>query len=124
VGRPEEVYSRPRNLFVASFVGSPAMNILPGPALGRPAELVVGVRPESLRPQAEIANGLPLPLAAEVVEPLGSDVFVHGQAAGTTVIARLPGSARVSPGERLDLAVAAGDLHLFDAESGERVERP
>jgi multiple sugar transport system ATP-binding protein len=123
VGRPDEVYSRPRNLFVASFVGSPAMNILPGPALGRPAELVVGVRPESLRPREEVADGLALPLAAEVVEPLGSDVFVHGQAAGTTVIARLPGSARVSPGERLDLAVAAGDLHLFDAESGERVER-
>ncbi len=39
------------------------------------------------------------------------------------MVARLPGAARVSPGDRLDLAVAAGDLHLFDAESGERVER-
>src|SRR4029079_11628251 len=78
VGRPEEVYSRPRNLFVASFVGSPAMNILPGPALGRPAALVVGVRSESLKPRAEVPGGLTLELVAGVVEPLGSDVFVHG----------------------------------------------
>jgi multiple sugar transport system ATP-binding protein len=123
VGRPAEVYSRPRNLFVASFGGSPAMNILPGPALGRPAELVVGVRPESLKPRAEVPDGLPLELVARVVEPLGSDVFVHGQTAETAVVARLPGSARVSPGDRLNLAVAPADLHLFDVASGKRVER-
>jgi len=123
VGRPDQVYGRPCNLFVARFVGSPAMNILPGPALGRLAELVVGVRPEALRPRGELADGLPLELTAEVVEPLGSDVYVHGRAAGTDVVARLPGAARVSPGDRLDLAVAAGDLHLFEAATGERVEQ-
>jgi multiple sugar transport system ATP-binding protein len=121
VGTPEQVYGRPCNLFVARFVGSPAMNVLPGPALGQPAEVVVGMRSESLKPRAELPGGLPLELVAEVIEPLGSDVYVHGQAAGTTVVARLAGSARVSPGERLELAVAESDLHLFDEHSGERI---
>ncbi|MDX6522097.1 MAG: multiple sugar transport system ATP-binding protein [Gaiellales bacterium] len=120
VGTPEQVYGRPCNLFVARFVGSPAMNVLPGPALGRPAGVVVGVRSESLKPRSELPGGLPLELVAEVVEPLGSDVYVHGQAAGTTVVARLAGSAQVSPGERLELAVAESDLHLFDEHSGAR----
>jgi multiple sugar transport system ATP-binding protein len=121
VGTPEQVYGRPRNLFVARFVGSPAMNVLPGPALGQPAGVVAGVRPESLKPRGDLPGGLPLELVADVIEPLGSDVFVHGQAAGTAVVARLAGSARVSRGERLDLAVAESDLHLFDEHSGERI---
>ncbi|MDX6549267.1 MAG: sn-glycerol 3-phosphate transport system ATP-binding protein, partial [Gaiellales bacterium] len=121
VGTPEQVYGRPRNLFVARFVGSPAMNVLPGPALGQPAGVVAGVRPESLKPRGDLPGGLPLELVADVIEPLGSDVFVHGKAAGTTVVARLAGSARVSPGERLELAVAESDLHLFDEHSGERI---
>jgi multiple sugar transport system ATP-binding protein len=124
VGEPNEVYGRPRNLFVAGFVGSPAMNMLPGPALGHPAGLVAGVRPESLKPDVEVPGGLPLELVAQVVEPLGSDVFVHGTADGVTCVARLPGSALVAPGERLQLAVPPADVHLFDVSSGERVERP
>ena len=121
VGTPEQVYGRPCNLFVARFVGSPAMNVLPGPAFGQPAGVVAGVRPESLKPRGDLPGGLPLELVADVIEPLGSDVFVHGQAAGTAVVARLAGSARVSRGERLDLAVAESDLHLFDEHSGERI---
>ncbi len=123
LGAPEDVYTRPCNLFVARFVGSPAMNILPGPALGQPEGLCVGVRPESLKPRTELPGGLPLALVADVVEPLGSDVFVHGAVDRSTVVARRPGSARIARGERLDLAVAAGDLHLFDLASGDRVER-
>jgi ABC-type sugar transport system ATPase subunit len=122
LGAPEDVYTRPCNLFVARFVGSPAMNILPGPALGRPEGVCVGVRPESLKPRPQLPGGLPLELVADVVEPLGSDVFVHGAVDGSRVVARLPGSARIARGERLDLAVATGDLHLFDLASGERVE--
>jgi ABC-type sugar transport system ATPase subunit len=100
------------------------MNMLPGPALGHPAGLIAGVRPESLKPRAEVPGGPPLELVAQVVEPLGSDVFVHGTADGVACVARLPGSALVSPGERLQLAVPPADVHLFDVTSGERVERP
>jgi sn-glycerol 3-phosphate transport system ATP-binding protein len=123
LGTPEDVYGRPRNVFVARFVGSPAMNLLPGTALGQGAGVTVGIRPELLQPAAEVGNGLGVEIAAEVVEPLGSDVFVHGRTdAGDEVVARLPGRARVTPGERVALAVPAADVHRFDTESGERLE--
>jgi ABC-type sugar transport system ATPase subunit len=123
VGRPEEIYGRPRNVFVARFVGSPAMNLLPGAAVGQDAAVTIGIRPELLRPAAELADGLRVDLAAEVVEPLGSDVFVHGRTdAGDEVVARLPGNARVAPGERVALAVPAADVHRFDAESGDLID--
>ena len=120
---PDEVYRRPCNLFVARFVGSPSMNLLPGPALGLGDDVLAGVRPEALHPDAEVDGGLPLEVIAEVVEPLGSDVFVHGRHGEHAVVARLPGTARVAPGERLSLAVAGEEIHVFDAESGERRER-
>src|SRR5438552_12417029 len=75
VGTPDEVYRTPANLFVAGFVGSPAMNILPGPAVGRGEDVIAGVRPEALRPAAEVPGGVELELVAEVVEPLGCDVY-------------------------------------------------
>jgi multiple sugar transport system ATP-binding protein len=122
VGTPEEVYRRPCNEFVARFVGSPAMNLLPGTAVGEGAEVTVGIRPEALRPAAECPGGVALGVAAEVVEPLGSDVFVHGRTdAGDEVVARLPGTARVAPGERLALAAPAGEVHRFDSETGDRL---
>jgi len=123
VGTPEEVYGRPCNVFVARFVGSPAMNLLPGTAVGQDAAVTIGIRPELLRPAAELADGLGLNVVAEVVEPLGSDVFVHGRTdAGDDVVARLPGKARVAPGERVALAVPAADVHRFDADSGDLIE--
>ncbi len=123
IGTPEDVYARPCNLFVARFVGSPTMNTLPGPDLGVGERVVAGIRPEALRPAAEVPGGLAVEVVAEVVEPLGSDVYVHGRHGDEPVVARLPGSARVSPGERLALAVDPADVHRFDAESGERLGR-
>ncbi len=124
VGTPEEIYRKPRNIFVARFVGSPAMNLLPGPVAGEAAGVVAGIRPELLRPAAESTGGIVLDVLAEVVEPLGSDVFVHGVTdGGDAVVARLAGSAQVSPGERVALTVPAGEVHLFDEASGERVDR-
>jgi ABC-type sugar transport system ATPase subunit len=98
IGSPQEVYSEPRNLFVAGFIGSPPMNLLRGTAGdGRirigdlslpwsgalPPEVAVGVRPEDLAP----ANGSPeaFPFSIEVVEPLGNEVVVHGSVAGDAV---------------------------------------
>jgi ABC-type sugar transport system ATPase subunit len=117
---PDEVYRHPCNLFVARFVGSPAMNVVPGPSLGLAADVVAGLRPEALRPAGEVTDPVAVQVVADVVEPLGSDVFVHGHHGDEPMVVRLPGSAHVSPGERLDLVVARADLHLFDAESGDR----
>jgi ABC-type sugar transport system ATPase subunit len=120
LGTPDEVYRSPCNLFVARFVGSPSMNILPGPAVGRGADVVAGIRPEALHRASEVPDGVAIELAADVVEPLGSDVFVHGAIAGETVVARLPGNVHVTTGERLALAADPADLHLFDAATGTR----
>ena len=120
VGTPDQIYRTPCNLFVARFVGSPAMNILPGPAVGRGPDVTAGVRPEAVQRAADAAGGIRLELVAEVVEPLGSDVFVHGRHGEHAVVARLAGNAQVAPGEVLSLAVGRGDVHVFDLDSGER----
>jgi ABC-type sugar transport system ATPase subunit len=123
VGTPEDIYRKPRNVFVARFVGSPAMNLLPGPGAGREPGTVVGIRPELLRPAAELPGGIAVAVVAEVVEPLGSDVFVHGVTdGGDEIVARLAGNASVAPGERLSLAAPADEVHVFDEVSGERIE--
>jgi ABC-type sugar transport system ATPase subunit len=121
VGTPREVYARPANLFVAGFIGSPAMNILPAEA-GKP---VVGVRPEALRIRRDGADGPALAFLVDVVEPMGHEAVVHGrlrQDGEPTVVARLPAADEPRPGDTLELTYAAGDLHLFDAASGERLE--
>jgi sn-glycerol 3-phosphate transport system ATP-binding protein len=98
IGRPQEVYRHPANLFVAGFIGSPAMNLVRGAAsnggvvagdLRFPwpsppaAELAVGIRPECLTPADD---GRPMiEFRVEVVEPLGEQVVVHGTVAGTAV---------------------------------------
>jgi sn-glycerol 3-phosphate transport system ATP-binding protein len=121
VGTPEQIYGRPCNVFVARFVGSPAMNLLPGTAVGEGAGVTIGIRPEVLEKGGNAA-GPRIEIAAEVVEPLGSDVFVHGRTdAGEEIVARLPGNARVAPGERVALSAPAGEVHRFDAETGERI---
>ena len=97
IGSPQDVYRRPANLFVAGFVGSPAMNLLRGQACGSlitagelsfrregvaDGEIVVGIRPEVLVPGA--ADGAPaLTLEVELVEPLGESALVHGTVAGS-----------------------------------------
>jgi multiple sugar transport system ATP-binding protein len=121
LGTPEQVYRQPCNVFVARFVGSPAMNLLPGPLVGRGDDLIAGIRPEVVRPAAEVPGGVALDMVAEVVEPLGSDVFVHGRVGAEEVVARLPGNTHVRAGERLALAVDPAELHLFHRASEERV---
>src|SRR5438034_4223118 len=98
IGAPQEVYSAPRNLFVAGFIGSPPMNLLRGrTADGRihvgdlslpwtspsPAEVAVGVRPEDLVHADGSAESFPF--TVDVVEPLGNEVVVHGTVAGDVV---------------------------------------
>jgi sn-glycerol 3-phosphate transport system ATP-binding protein len=103
IGTPQEVFSRPANLFVAGFIGSPAMNLLRGQAraqgsqdteitagdlrftrAGVPGgEVIVGIRPESLVPVTADAGGPTLDLEVDLVEPLGEQALVHGTVAGS-----------------------------------------
>ena len=135
VGTPMEVYSRPASRFVASFIGSPAMNILPVTLTGQgdrvaarlgdgasvplsaaptgegPWEL--GIRPEALTVAAE---GLTT-ATATVVERLGDRTLVYAKLAdGSQVIAQDGGKSQVKAGDRIGLAFDTAELHLFDGK--------
>ncbi|MEO1091617.1 MAG: sn-glycerol-3-phosphate ABC transporter ATP-binding protein UgpC [Pseudomonadota bacterium] len=142
IGAPMDLYRRPATSYVATFIGSPRMNLLDGRLdaagaavdaagvrvalpvpradwAGRPVKL--GLRPEDLRPAAD---GYPeaFVLTVRLVERLGADQVLFGDIGGeTTVLVRLPGSAEVTEGTSLPIAVAPDAIHLFDAVSGRRV---
>jgi multiple sugar transport system ATP-binding protein len=143
VGTPQELYDHPRNRFVAGFIGSPAMNFaslsvdgdrLKGsgfdfPIAARFKDAVAGAtsrnidagfRPEHLELGGP-EGGLPIRAKADVVEYLGNEELLHLTVAGhdTDVIAVVPASHNVKPGDILDLQVPADKLHLFDAETGD-----
>jgi multiple sugar transport system ATP-binding protein len=137
---PTELYDRPQNVFVASFIGSPAMNrfdgtlesdgVRLGQALIRPSskqlqgangheKLVVGIRPEHL--SVSVSGDLTVKVA--LVEDLGSDSYIYGSLADepdANVIVR-SGRDHPRPGETIKVSVDTSRLHLFDAGSGERV---
>jgi sn-glycerol 3-phosphate transport system ATP-binding protein len=138
IGRPIELYERPASLFVAGFIGSPAMNFLDGmageggrvtladgtalpvSALAGTA-VTVGIRPEHLVVAAEgeaVAR-----LHVEMVELLGADTIVYGTlgAGGPDLMLRLNGIAEIAAGVTLPLGFPAEQLHLFDRATGKRL---
>jgi len=141
IGTPSEVYQRPATLFVASFMGSPAMNLLPGTVntdgsqfvlkdgtvvpLSQPQPqwagraLTLGIRPEHVQ-LTEEGQGLPLKL--QTLELLGADNLAHGKWGDTGVIARLSHEHLPEVGSNLYLQLPAKHLHFFDTESGLRME--
>ena len=138
-GPPRELYERPVNIFVAGFIGSPAMNLCTIPvtngaasfggvdvplpqavaANGR-AELVIGVRPESLEVASEGVAA-----QVDVVEDVGADAFVFCSSEiggmATKLVARTEVRRAPKQGEHVKLRPRAEEAHLFDPESGERL---
>jgi multiple sugar transport system ATP-binding protein len=121
-GTPEELYTRPANVFVARFIGSPAMNLVPADfvqGVSDGAGRLAGFRPEHVelgdaRPDAARFDAL-----VEVVEYLGDEQLVHLRAAETPLLAKLPIEQRLAPGDARSFAVAHDKLYLFDAETEE-----
>jgi multiple sugar transport system ATP-binding protein len=141
VDRPLDLYDRPCNVFVAGFMGSPAMNLLPGRRvtdgvevlgavipvpreLGAPGTngaVTVGVRPEGLR-LADRGESGTIPTTVEFVEELGSDGFVYGTVeSGERITVRSPGRTHPSVGAQVGVRFDPAHLHVFDGESGERL---
>ena len=120
-GTPDEVYNRPATTFVASFIGSPPMNLLKN-APGAPSNVVTGVRPEHLDITAEGWE-----LTVEAVELLGAERLIYGRwshaPADTLVIVRTEES-RAAPALSATLFVTprADRIHHFDAATGRRLE--
>jgi ABC-type sugar transport system ATPase subunit len=124
VGPPLEVYSRPANTFVARFIGSPPINLLPAPVLGvsAPAGALVGVRPHDIA----IGNDGPLRAMVDLVEPRGHDAVVHLTVQGDTpgeVIAVVSATETPSPAEEVALGFRTDAVHFFDRASGARIDR-
>jgi sn-glycerol 3-phosphate transport system ATP-binding protein len=138
---PAEVYDRPASTFVAGFIGSPPMNLLPLVAGDRgmviagtddpvlapagEAELIAGLRPEALGPARPGGFDPVLALAVEHSEYLGADTVLTGRIgeAAHRLQARLVGRHDAAVGEVLRLAFPAGAVHLFDATTGTRLVR-
>jgi len=143
VDTPRNLYDKPNNAFVAGFIGSPAMNLLTVPVSGGKAMLgshgvdvpasagssvTVGVRPEGFAPASTGFD-----VNVEVVEELGSDAFVYGKPADSTVkfanatdegaqvIVRWDPKNPPKPGSKITVAPVADSIHLFDATSGLRI---
>ena len=116
VGTPRELYETPRNVFVAGFIGSPAMN------LWSENGITTGVRPEDL---VVSASGEGLEVEVDIVEELGADGYLYGRAsvAGEPVeiVARVDGRTHPNAGERVVVTPKPGRTHRFDAASGERL---
>ncbi|WP_340648853.1 sn-glycerol-3-phosphate ABC transporter ATP-binding protein UgpC [Pseudoxanthomonas winnipegensis] len=143
IDTPMALYDRPANLFVAGFLGSPAMNVLRGtaqaeglrlddgalvpwhgaaPAPATPGRaLIVGVRPEDLH---LVQAGAPGSFAATVenIEPVGNEIFVHLLAGKLALVARVAPRALPAPGEPIGLQLDPARLHCFDPADERRLE--
>jgi multiple sugar transport system ATP-binding protein len=142
VDTPLNLYDRPVNLFVAGFIGSPAMNLMSATAVEGKAQIgeyrvpvdeaaaqkmrgdiVVGVRPETWRQVSSEDGGMPVRVT--VVEELGSDAFVYGtsgvEGAPSQVIVRVAGRDTVHKGDVIHVTTDPHHVHVFDADTGDRL---
>ena len=137
IGTPDDVYSRPATTFVASFIGSPPMNLFSGRvtadgtafeahgnsiSLPEPAtalagrELTLGLRPEHMQ-----LGGSNFSLRVETVEMLGAEHLIHGNVAGHDTIVRTGPHENPAHGVVLQVGLKAGSAHWFDASTGQRI---
>jgi sn-glycerol 3-phosphate transport system ATP-binding protein len=138
IGTPMEVYENPQTLFVAGFIGSPAMNFVPGKGSGNgeivlehggavraavdvPAgrAVTVGIRPEHAVPSANGVSAVTGPV--EMVEQLGADALVHVGHGGAALIVRVPHGEQPQVGDAFGFRVDPARVFVFDAASGTRV---
>jgi multiple sugar transport system ATP-binding protein len=148
VDTPLGLYDHPANLFVAGFIGSPAMNLLrakmtdngasvngheialaitPADRKGHSGDITIGVRPENFV-VSDSNQGVPVHVT--LVEELGADAFVYGETdeehggaigSGTPVIVRVEARRHFDKGSTIYVTADAKEIHVFDSESGERI---
>ena len=148
VGTPMQVFNHPANTFVATFIGSPPMNLLPGRVSGGAVhmadgsavalpprlegraregqEVILGIRPDDISPVghglSQDGPGAELALTVDLAEPLGMESLIYTRIAGQEVQAKLYGPRLVEPGEALTFRLALDRAHIFDAATGVSLE--
>ncbi|GAB2186041.1 sn-glycerol-3-phosphate import ATP-binding protein UgpC [Roseibium sp. LAB1] len=143
IGAPIDVYDKPASTFVASFIGSPAMNLLDVKADGNGLSLAngpglkganakggdrytIGVRPEHLEVVSGPGegDGIHLEASVNVLEPVGAESYLYASFAegGAEILVRVSSHARHEPDEKLYLRAAPEYVHYFDADTGRRVD--
>lgn len=126
LGTPHQIYRRPADIFVATFIGSPPMNLI------EDGETYLGFRPEDFLPrQVQAAEGddlVPFPLRVTRIEYLGADRLVYGVLESpypqAHVISKIPTNIRtqISAGNRYEFVVRRRDLDRFDRANGQHVD--
>ena len=136
-GTPIELYDRPATVFVAGFIGSPAMNLIPvqaargsltlgngvriASAASSSGPVTLGIRPEHLLQQADG----PLRIQFGLLEHLGANTLLHGKIenSDTGITASIPGHLDAEPGSILGFTAPVELQHLFETDTGKRIER-
>jgi sn-glycerol 3-phosphate transport system ATP-binding protein len=139
IGAPGEVYKHPASRFVASFIGAPAMNLMPGKVsdagvvetpggklsfdakrFSASGEVEVGVRPEDIH-VAGSANGITF--TPELVEELGATRLLHGNFGASQIIVAIPASGTTHENKAIQLSIDPAAVHLFDKTTGQSLAR-
>jgi len=119
MGRPRDVYETPANAFVARFLGSPPMNLLPERLLGGDGTAVIGVRPERLALVAASEGRLRGPVVA--VEHIGAEAVVHVDVSGERALVRCDARRAPESGAEVGLGFSDSDVHRFEGPDGRAV---
>jgi sn-glycerol 3-phosphate transport system ATP-binding protein len=135
IGAPSELYDRPETLFVATFIGSPSMNLVPTdfvrshanghmPNTLSPAADIIGIRPDSLLLTEPPEPSTPLPATLELFEPAGdvSHLYLRLENLPEPLTARVQGRPSLEEGAPIILHVRHAEFHPFERQSGRRVE--
>jgi ABC-type sugar transport system ATPase subunit len=118
IGTPEQLYTRPGNTFVATFIGSPAMNLVPASVLALgPDSVLAGFRPEHIS-VGSTDDGPSFDAVVEVVEYLGDERLAHLRVGERALVAKLPADERLEIGSTVTFGVQRRAMLFFDAESG------
>jgi multiple sugar transport system ATP-binding protein len=145
VGTPRDLYEHPENVFVAGFIGSPAMNLFDADIVDgglkfgtatakidrdvtantKAKKVTIGVRPEDL---VISDKGQGLPVEVDVVEELGADGYLYGHTEvdgkRVEIVARVDGRNHPNPGENIVVTPTPAHIHAFDFETGQRLSKP
>ncbi|NMA99551.1 MAG: ATP-binding cassette domain-containing protein, partial [Phyllobacteriaceae bacterium] len=129
IGTPTEVYDRPETLFVAGFIGSPPMNLIPVTSIEQLGPLptgtdIVGVRPDSFTLDAPAAPHVAIKAIAELLEPVGGESHLHVRlaATGQSIVLSIPGRPEILEGSEITVYAPIASLHPFSSQTSRRTD--